>query len=256
MATFTLELRQVLESLYGTTMDEDDYQIERAPIISNGQTYGTLPVLDDYAPLGLADYPIFDENYRPILNGKIIEEYYYREIGVETIEMFVWRMRAKMNQIMPYYNQLYETLKINYSALDTMRIQSVGSNKAEGQELTTAENEGNTKNKSGARAVASEFPQSQLSGNGDYAKSASDTSSSTEIDNTGNSSSESNNNTQVASENLVTGYQGAASDLINKFRNTILNIDTEVLANIEDLFMLVLNNGDEYFEYGSYYGRY
>jgi hypothetical protein len=252
MATFTLELRQVIESLYGTTMDEDDYVQQYAPQTFMGSTYGKLPVLPEYDRIGLGYYPLFKENYRPILNGKIIDEYYLREIGVETIEMFVLVLRRKMDQIMPYYNQLYDTTLLEYSALDTMRIQSVGKNHMEGKENTTAETDSTTTNKSGARIIGSDFPQSMLAGNADYARTGSDTTSDVEIDTDGESKSESTSNTDADSENLVTGYQGAASDLITKFRNTILNIDTMILADIEDCFMLVLNNGDEYFSRGNY----
>lgn len=250
MATFTMELREVLESLYGETMDEDDYEIEFGPVSFNGVDYGHLPILSDYAPIGLAHYPIFDETYRPILNGKLIEEYYHREIGVETIEMFVWRLRAKMNQIMPYYNQLFESTLIAYDALDTMRIQSVGQNHMEGQDNGTAETITDTENKSGSRVIGSDFPQMMLAANADYATNGSDVNSTVELDSTSSQTNQSNSNTDTNSENLVTGYQGAASDLINKFRNTLINIDTAILGDVEDNFMLVFNNGDEYFARG------
>ena len=65
--------------------------------------------------IGLKDYPIFDEGYRNVLNRKIINEYFFREIGQETPARFSHYMNHTMNMIMPYYNQLYESelLKIN-----------------------------------------------------------------------------------------------------------------------------------------------
>ena len=64
--------------------------------------------------LGLANYPIFDENYRSTLNQKIKDFYYFEEIGYETPARFCFKLRQKMNLIMPYYNKLYqsELLKI------------------------------------------------------------------------------------------------------------------------------------------------
>ena len=62
-----------------------------------------------YDKIGLADYPIFNENYREELNNKIIRHYYFREIGLETAGLFRWYMRREMFEIMPYYNQLYES---------------------------------------------------------------------------------------------------------------------------------------------------
>lgn len=65
----------------------------------------------------LDTYPIFDENYRGVLNKKIIDHYYMREIGGETLGQFKWFLRTKMNEIMPYYNQLYLSELIEFSAL-------------------------------------------------------------------------------------------------------------------------------------------
>lgn len=57
--------------------------------------------------IGLKDYPIFDEDYREILNNKIINHYYFREIGLETAQLFKLFLNNRMNEIMKYYNQLY-----------------------------------------------------------------------------------------------------------------------------------------------------
>ena len=65
--------------------------------------------------IGLDHYPIFDEAYRSVLNGKIINEYYFREIGQETPERFKHYLNHTMDMIMPYYNKLYlsELIEIN-----------------------------------------------------------------------------------------------------------------------------------------------
>lgn len=61
------------------------------------------------------DYPIFDEQYREGLEKKIIKHYYLREIGFETVGLFKIRLDMKMNEIMPYYNQLYESAKLEFN---------------------------------------------------------------------------------------------------------------------------------------------
>ena len=58
---------------------------------------------------GLKDYPIFDESYRDVLNKKIMDEYFFREIGTETPGRFRHHLNHTMAMIMPYYNQLYES---------------------------------------------------------------------------------------------------------------------------------------------------
>lgn len=68
----------------------------------------------------LDDYPIFEEAHREELNRKILDHYYFREIGAETPDRFNFYLRRKMNEIMPYYNQLYisEMIKFDPMASD------------------------------------------------------------------------------------------------------------------------------------------
>ena len=65
--------------------------------------------------LGLNDYPIFDESYRELLNQKIINHYYFREIGMETAELFKRYLNQTMREIMPYYNQLYKSELLEFN---------------------------------------------------------------------------------------------------------------------------------------------
>lgn len=65
--------------------------------------------------IGLKDYPIFDENYRESLNQKIINHYYFREIGFETAELFKRYLNNTMNEIMPYYNQLFKSELLEFN---------------------------------------------------------------------------------------------------------------------------------------------
>jgi len=65
--------------------------------------------------LGMDIYPIFSEEYRTTLNSKIFNHYYFHEIGFETVSRFKHYLNNTMNEIMPYYNKLYqsELLAIN-----------------------------------------------------------------------------------------------------------------------------------------------
>lgn len=247
MATFTMRLSDALEHVYGTTMDPSDYDVERGEFTFNGVKYGDLPILPDNGEaLGLAQYPIFNEEYRPILNGKIVDEYYNRELGMETLDDFKLALRRKMQQIMPYYNQLYESTLTEYGPLMTMDIHSVSEATIDGNETSTASNDGITQNTSGSRVVNSSTPQTILSGNGNYADSGTDSNTKAEVESSSEQTSTSNSDTTTNSDNRVTGYQGAASDLMVKFRASLINVDTLVIADAVDCFMLLLNNGDSY----------
>ena len=69
--------------------------------------------------LNLENYPIFDETYRDTLNNKIINHYYFHEIGFETPDRFNHYLGTTMSEIMPYYNQLYESAKLEIEPLVT-----------------------------------------------------------------------------------------------------------------------------------------
>lgn len=241
MATFTIRLSELMQLWYPETGG-----VEYATFEFEGVKYGSLPVIPQPELLGLATYPIFNEEYRAILNGKILDQYFNREIGTETVDNFRLNMRRKMDQIMPYYNKLYLSEKIPYTALDTMRIHSVGDSTLKSEETSDATNTANSETGSSGRAVSSETPQTMLSGSEDYATGATDSNSSSEVSSSSDQTNKSNSESDTSSENLVTGYQAVASDLVMRYRNSLLNIDLSVLSDIEDCFMLLLNNGDSY----------
>lgn len=199
--------------------------------------------------IGLDNYPIWDEEYREVLNQKIIDHYHSREIGMETVDMFRFAMRRRMNEVMPYYNDLYGTTKLGFDPLSTVDIRTMttASRESETESEATSVNESRTSGKS--RAVESRTPQVNLSGNGDYATGATDTNG----ENTGEGSGTENANARVTddtdSESHTTGYQGAASDLIQRYRDTLLNIDLMVISELSDLFMMVWDTLDSYSPY-------
>lgn len=64
-----------------------------------------------------SDFPIFDEEYRAELCKKILRHYYTREICCETVGRWKLFLSDKMRNIMPYYNQLYESALLSIEPL-------------------------------------------------------------------------------------------------------------------------------------------
>lgn len=56
------------------------------------------------------DYPIYNAAHKTELEDKIINHYYFYEIGSETVGRFKHNLKSVMNEIMPKYNLLYEKL--------------------------------------------------------------------------------------------------------------------------------------------------
>lgn len=104
MSKYTTELRFICETLCGYTESQGLSKVEE--IISK-----SAPLIFDF------DYPIFDENYKIPLEKKIIRHYYLREIGFETLGIWKLKLNDKMNEIMPYFNQLYESELLKFNPL-------------------------------------------------------------------------------------------------------------------------------------------
>lgn len=60
-------------------------------------------------------FPIFDEAYREVLETKILKHYYTREIALESVGLWKLKLDTKLNEIMPYYNQLYKSQLLEFN---------------------------------------------------------------------------------------------------------------------------------------------
>ena len=92
MSKYTTQLRWIVK------------QLSSGIDVPEGQEYPDAV----YQYIGLNRYPIFNESYRKPLNDKIIDHFYFQEIGFETPAQFARMMRRTMNEVMPRYNRLYE----------------------------------------------------------------------------------------------------------------------------------------------------
>ena len=106
---------------------------------------GTLKEVE--YPLKLDTYPIFDESYRQSLNDKIINHYYFHEIGFETPDRFNHYLSVRMNDIMPYYNQLYKSELLKIDPLYSTNLEKV---------INYTGTESNLNNLSGNKTIANE----------------------------------------------------------------------------------------------------
>lgn len=240
MSAITIELRRAIELTGGT--------VEIVPMEYAGAEYGRISKLTG-GQVGLEELPIFDTDYRDILTGKIVDKFYHREIGFETISMFSMKMRTKLNEIMPFYNQLYKSTLIEYEALSTINLKTESKSTNTGTEDTTGTTTATGKTNSGSRAVNSTTPQTMLAGSEDYASAASDSTSLAESESENESTAVSTSTGQAEGDTLVSGYQGTPADLIMRFRDSLLNVDLMVLRDLEELFMQVFDTGDSYTPY-------
>lgn len=208
------------------------------------------------------DFPIFDENYRQVLCRKILKHYYTREIAHETVGRWKLALNAKLNEIMPYYNQLYksELLEFNpFYDVDLTRSRE-GSGTSNRISNNTETNSGTSKNVSNGSGTSntntlnrfSDTPQNSMDTQGiadsvplttvtkvneDNTTTNESTDTLTRNDNKTGSGRENINNTDKYIE-TVKGKQGTEnySSLLKKFRETFLNIDMMIIEDCSDCF--------------------
>lgn len=128
MSKYTSEVRFICESLTGheesSGYDGIDEIIEQA-----------IPLIFNF------DFPIFDENYREVLCTKILRHYYTREIGLETYGLWKLKLQTKLNEIMPYYNKLYESELLKFNPLYDVNMTTVNSGSKTGESTNIGNNE-------------------------------------------------------------------------------------------------------------------
>lgn len=155
------------------------------------------------------NWNIFDESYRKILCKKILKKYYTREICAETIGLWKLWLDSTMCEIMPKYNQLYESETYKFNPLYNVDI------------TTTFEKKANENSKNEDRRTG------KNNGNSDSTYSMSRQ----------NSSTSTNNNTQKYSDTPQGGLQGLTEDeyltnaTINDSQNTVSESNSNNSSN-------------------------
>lgn len=104
MSKYTTEVRFICEESAGLDHSKGYTSINQ--IITDA-----MPKVFDF------EFPIFDETYRPVLERKILKHYYTREIGMETVGLWKHFLDMRLNEIMPYYNKLYESELLQFNPL-------------------------------------------------------------------------------------------------------------------------------------------
>lgn len=119
MSKYTTEVRYICETEAGLQESAGGNDVDS--IIANSRT-----------KIFNFNYPIYDENYKGILETKILKHFYTREIGLETVGLWKLKLNTKMNEIMPYYNQLYKSALLEFNPLWTDDYSTLHNRKIDG----------------------------------------------------------------------------------------------------------------------------
>ena len=172
------------------------------------------------------DFPIFNENYRENLELKIIRHYYMREIAFETVALWKLYLSQTLNEIMPYYNVLYEQEidkifpNTDFESTKTIESSENGSNN------------GNNTTESKNTEKFSDTPQGSL----DRIESGRYLTNATITDNSSTQQSNSNHDIETNTTEKNSGRNSNILDIAEKYRQNLVNIDMRVIDELEPLF--------------------
>lgn len=207
MSKYTLELRQIAESCNGKIFD--------------------------------FDYALYDNDLKERFEEKFINHFYFYEIGCTPIGRFKKMLQTRLNDIMPYYRQLYKTelasQDINFLLNKDLKEEytreltgnSTGTSNATGTSTGTSTN------------VQNDTPQNKIDDLDKYISYASKNNDSTSSTSSGDSQTQSNSKETYSL--LSQGNIGITSsaELLEKWRSVLINIDQLIFDECEDLFMLI-----------------
>lgn len=220
-------------------------------------------IVDNGVDIWDFDYPSYYEgDKKKEFEQKVIDHYYFRQIGQETIGRFKHYFKMKMREIMPRYLDLYRTVEImsavedpfgNVDIVETFEEESTssGQSSASGSSSssTAGTNESNKSSNDANTHKMSNTPQGSITNIDKYMTEAStdtrlitDTEgSSSEVNSEGESSSSSESSGSGTVRHTLTkkGNQGVntyAHDII-EFRQSIIDVDMMIIEDLNELFL-------------------
>mgnify|MGYP004674867475 CR=1 FL=1 len=247
MSKYTTEVRFICESKSGL---EESKGCDNVDVVLN----------NSWSKIFTSTCEFFDEEYRAVLCKKILKHYYLREICSETVGIWKLWMNTKLEEIMPYYNQLYKSALLKFEPLVDVDVKrthkrtnvedSTDNRTSSSKTSSTSSDTSHSENSDTSRDLFSDTPQGALDGveSEKYLTNARKITDGGSVDSSGSGKSDvSYSDTEGKTGNVnstedfvesVTGKQGSGtfSKMLMEFRDTLINIDMTVIDEFEDLF--------------------
>lgn len=223
MSKYTLELRELFEPVKFTPTIMTRNQVEEIFKSYNLSDYLTEEQIE------VVEAGVWSKDR---LAKKIVDYYYMREIGFETIGLFIHFAKIEMENLMEEYLPLIYSSSIKYDPLINVDYKETFNRNTSG---TT---NGTSNSNSSGLTIQSDTPQGQINKqdilNGSYATST----NANDIQDTTTS-----NSSNTGLENYIkeikgnSGVSATAQKMIEQYRDNIRAIDREIINKLEVLFM-------------------
>ena len=205
MSNYTTTIRTICKNL---TKENDPYKSIDA----------ARPLIFDF------EYPYPDEpEFKLRFEKKFLMYYFLSEICCETFALWKFWLNEKLNRIMPYYIDKYNSI-ISKDKIFADTDYSVSDGRVD---------KGTSSGNTSAKNKFSDTPQGGLTGlESDRYLTRAEINSGT---------TESNSNSTSDLNRLVKGKSGGKSyaEMSMEYRDAIINLDEEIILDCQDLFMLI-----------------
>ena len=211
------------------------YTIELRTVVNHTDIFNNL------------DFPFYtnDIELKEKFKKQFIEYYYYDEIGFPTIDKFVSRFHNLLHIKMDYYKQLYET-ELRSKDIDFMLNKDLEESyekevNSNSENNNTTSNTSNVNSKTSSENKTLTTPNQQYTMNNNYVDGIiqNDVNNNSSGTNKINSLNITKGNGKEITKLISKGNIGITSsaELLEKWRNVIININEQIIEECSILFM-------------------
>lgn len=211
MAKYSTELRRIIES---RTEEE---------VLSWFQDYELSDYLTDEEIAVIEERGTWSKEK---LARKIVDHYYVREIGFETVGLFKHQVKVAMQEIMEEKLPLIYSASIEYDPLVNVNF----------TESYTGSNSGSSTSNSEGLTVNSDTPQGQINKANVLAGTYASSTSGTDMDDT---TTTSGSETYTKTTRGNSGVSATSQKMVQQYRENIIMIDRDIIKDLSSLFMSI-----------------
>lgn len=225
MAKYTIELRKIIDTIGADEVKSwfTDWEL------SDYLTADEIQVIEDRGTFNKAK-----------LAQLIVDHYYIREIGYETVALFRHQVKVAMHEIMEEKAPLIYSAAISYDPLVNVDFTETYESDTTNNGETSTSNNGSSSGS--GLTVESDTPQGQINKAnilaGNYASSTSANEGSSTTSNTGSvTNSDAGHNEYSKRVKGNSGVSATAQKMVQQYRENIIMINRDIVKALESQFL-------------------
>ena len=203
----------------------------------------------DYYMKGLVSDEVYEQKKKEFEN-KFIDFYYFEEIGYKTPDRFKQRLKNYLDMGFKKWQERYNTelevqkQNINFLLNKDLIEERITEGNATGNSSTTSTSTSNNNSSANNKNTVNDTPDTRFTSTENFATSITTDETSSNSTNTGNgeTTNTSNQNSNLNERFISKGNIGVTSsaELLEKWREVIIDIDNEIIDGAEKYFMQIL----------------